>query len=426
NFNTADLQILLAVSGGMDSMVMADLFLKSGIPFGVAHCNFQLRGEESDGDEQLVKDWCAQNDVRFYSVRFDTEAKMKQWGKAVQETARILRYDWLEQIRKENNYTYLATAHHANDNAETLLMNLFKGTGIAGLHGIKPVSGTLIRPLLGITRADMETHALAHKVAYRDDSSNSSDKYLRNDVRLNIIPVIEKAFPNLIENLNNSITRFAEAEHLYSKSIENERKKLVEQRGKDFYIPVRKLMHRAPLSTIVYELFAPFGFSPAQTPHLIKLMSSESGHIIESDNHRVIKDREFLIVTGKRSDSSDMFVVNEFPATVDIGDRVLKLKFDNSIDHIPNDEQMAVLNANKIELPLVIRKWKQGDYFYPLGMGMKKKKVSRYLIDKKVPIHLKENVWVVESNKRILWIVGHRIDERFRLSENNDKTLIIS
>ncbi|MCB0697295.1 MAG: tRNA lysidine(34) synthetase TilS, partial [Chitinophagaceae bacterium] len=267
--------VLLAVSGGVDSMVMAQMFLTAGSPFGMAHCNFQLRGEESDKDEQLVLDWCVQHNVPVHHVRFDTQAKVDEWKKGIQETARILRYEWLEKVRKENGYAAIATAHHANDNAETLLMNLFKGTGISGLHGIPVTNGRIIRPLLFAAKKDILIYAEEHAVPYRNDASNSSDKYLRNDVRLNILPVVQKAFPNVICNLNNSIQRFTEVEVLYNKAVDAELKKLLELRGKDYYIPVRKMLKVDPLQTICYELFRKFGFATGQINDIIALLNSE-------------------------------------------------------------------------------------------------------------------------------------------------------
>lgn len=425
-FATMQQPVLLAVSAGADSMVMAHLFLQSNIPFAVAHCNFQLRGEEAGKDEELVRNWCAMNNIDFYNVRFDTAAKVEQWKKGVQETARILRYEWLEQIRIQHNYAAIATAHHANDNAETLLMNLFKGTGISGLHGILHRNGHIIRPLLFAAKKDITDYAQQHNVPYREDASNASDKYTRNDIRLNILPVIEKSFPNVISSLNNSIQRFAEAEELYKKAIEQERKKLVEQRGKDYYIAVRKLEKRQPLHTICYELFKPFGFATGQVQDIIGLLSSGSGHYLTSPTHRIIRDRDFLIITLFDTRQADFITIEDIPVTLKAGDRQYKFKYAPVPAEIPANEKIAYVDVAKLEQPLILRRWKQGDYFYPLGMGMKKKKLSRYFIDKKIPLHEKENVWVLESNKRIVWVAGHRLDERFKLRPGTREVLMIT
>lgn len=423
-FTTGGQTVLLAVSGGIDSMAMCKLFLQSDIPFAVGHCNFQLRGEEADKDEQLVKDWCADNNITFHNIKFDTQAKVDEWRKGIQETARILRYEWLEHIRVEHDYSFIATAHHANDNAETLLMNLFKGTGISGLHGIQAVNGNIIRPLLFAAKKDIMAYVQENNILYRDDASNATDKYTRNDVRLNLLPVIEQSFPQVIDNLNNSIQRFAEAEILYNREIERERKKLLEQRGNDYYIPIRKLRLRTPLNTICYELFKPYGFTPAQVSHLVSLMDSESGHYVASPTHRVIHNRDFLIITAVVATGTDFIKIDTVPATIQAAGIQFSFEYKDKVT-LTDDSNTALINAAKLEEPLILRRWKQGDYFYPLGMGMKKKKLSRYMVDKKIPLHEKENVWVLESNRRIVWVAGYRLDERFKVTDTTTQALVV-
>lgn len=417
--------VLLAVSGGIDSMAMANLCLQAKIPIAVGHCNFKLRGEEADKDEQLVKEWCAANSIQFHHTAFDTQAVADDWKKGIQETARILRYNWLGKIKEEYNYSYVATAHHADDNAETLLMNLFKGTGMSGLHGIQHMNGHVIRPLLFAKKDELIEYVASEEVAYRDDASNATDKYTRNNIRLNILPLIKESFPNIVDNLNNSIERFTEAEELYNKAIDEERKKLLEKRGKDYYISIKKLLLRTPLKTICYELLKPFGFSSAQIPEVIKLLHSESGQYIRSDDYRIINNRGFLIITSVKESDTDIIHINDVPAKVNLEGRILEFRYVDSIEKIPSDNSIACINSNKLEFPLVLRKWRIGDYFYPFGMGMKKKKLSRFFIDQKIPIHEKENIWILESNKRIIWIVGYRLDERFKISNKQERVLTI-
>ncbi len=417
--------ILLAVSGGEDSMVMADLFLKSHIQFGVAHCNFGLRGKDADLDEQLVRDWCAANTIRFHSVRFETQKKSEEWKKGIQETARILRYEWFEQIRAHFRYTRVATAHHGNDNVETLLINLFKGTGISGVHGILPENGKVIRPLLFATKEMIAAYAGANNIIFREDASNASDDYLRNAVRHNIIPAVQQWFPNGIANANESIARFAQAELLYKKAIEQERKKLIEQRGKDFYVPIRKLSKREPLETLCYELMHPFGFSSAQVPQIIHLMSAESGHYLSSDTHRLIRNREFLIVTTLPTNHADLILVEAAPCTVDTGKEIFSFAIQPKPQQISPDRNLAYLDLHHVEFPLALRIWKTGDYFYPFGMKMKKKKISRMLIDEKVPLHEKEHIRILESGKRVAWLCGMRIDDRFKITDTTESVLVV-
>lgn len=416
---------LLGVSGGVDSMVMATLFLYSGIKFGVAHCNFQLRGEEADMDEALVKDWCAKNNIPFHNTRFETKKWCEEWKKGTQETARILRYEWFEHICETHHYSRLATAHHANDNVETLLMNLFKGTGMNGMHGIPEQNGIIVRPLLFATREDIATFAQEHSVPYRDDASNATDAYLRNAVRLNILPIIRQSFPNVIQSVSDTIGRMAQAQELYDHAVEQKRKQLLEKRGNDFYIPILKLKKTTPLETILYELITPFEFSSAQLPHVLQLLDAESGHYIASASHRIIKDREFLIITQLATQLADMIVVDSPSLQVSAGKNVFVFSVANKPHSIPSQNNVAYIDMRKVEFPLLLRRWRQGDYFYPLGMGMKKKKLSKFLIDQKVSLHEKEHTWVLECKKRIVWVAGMRLDERFKISDTTEKVLVV-
>ncbi|RYD59028.1 MAG: tRNA lysidine(34) synthetase TilS [Sphingobacteriales bacterium] len=425
-FAADDQTTLLAVSGGVDSMAMAHLFLKAGLKFAIAHCNFQLRGAEADGDEELVRSWAQQHGVSFHYIRFDTQLKSEEWKKGIQETARILRYDWLDSICEEHKYARLATAHHANDNAETLLMNLFKGTGMAGLHGIPVQNDRIIRPLLFAAKQEVLEYAQAENITWREDASNTKDDYLRNAVRLNLIPAIDKHFPNVVQQLSDSISRFAEAEVLYKRAIEEERKKLLEKRGSDYYIPVLKLKHRKPLNTICYELCSPFGFTSAQVPHILQLMDSESGHYISSPSHRIIRNRNFLIITTVPAQQADLILIEGFPCTIETEHHKFHFSIEKKPEKIIADNTIALIDMKRVVLPLVLRKWRIGDYFYPLGMGMKKKKISRYFIDQKVPIHEKERAWVLESDKRIAWVAGMRLDERFKITDHTQEVLRVT
>ncbi len=418
-------RVLLTVSGGVDSMVMAELFLKNNILFGVAHCNFQLRGAEADGDEQLVKEWCSLNTIPFHNIRFETKKHSEEWKKGTQETARILRYEWFEQLRKEHKYSKIATAHHGNDNVETLLINLFKGTGMAGIHGILPEQNNIIRPLLFTNKAAILAYAQQNEIRFREDASNASDDYLRNAVRLNILPVVLESFPNAIASVNESIERFGEAELLYKKALETEKKKLIEQRGQDLYIPILKLRHKQPLATIVYELIHPYGFNSAQVPHVLGLLDSESGHYVNSTSHRIIKNRDFLIITTLPTSTTDMILVEAAPCTIDTGKDHFSFAIEDKPKQLDKDAHTALIDLNKVEFPLILRKWKIGDYMYPLGMNMKKKKVSKLLIEAKMPIHEKEHVWVLECNKRIVWLTGMRLDERFKVKDATEQVLVV-
>lgn len=418
-------KILLAVSGGVDSMVMTHLFLEAAIPFAMAHCNFQLRGVEADEDEAHVKEWAEKHNIPFHQVRFDTAQKTEEWKKGIQETARILRYEWLDEIRIANGFAAIATAHHANDNAETLLINLFKGTGMAGLHGIPVRNGNIIRPLLFAQRTDIEQYAKDNGITWRDDASNASDKYLRNAVRHHIIPAANEWFPNAVQHINDSIRRFAEAETLYRKAVDAEIKKLIDKRGKDTYIPILKLQKMQPVETICYELFHPYGFSSAQVPHIIGLLESETGHYISSETHLIIKNRDFLILTANQTTATDIITIEGLPCTIETPEGHFHLSLKKKQEHLPAGDNMVHIDMKRITFPLLLRRWKQGDYFYPLGMGMKKKKLSKFFIDQKLPLHKKETTWVLECDKRIAWVAGMRLDERFKVKPETAEVLCV-
>lgn len=426
-FVPASSTILIAVSGGMDSMALAQLCYHCRIPFAIAHCNFRLRPGDADLDEALVRDWAAAHHIRIHTIAFDTEKEMALRKTAVQETARILRYEWFGQLCDQEAYAAIATAHHARDNAETLLMNLCKGTGISGLHAIPLRNGRIIRPLLFAGRDQIAAYVDEQQVPYREDSSNASDKYLRNAVRHRVLPVLEELFPDVVQRLQENIRRFSQAEQLYQKAIDRERKQLLEQRGADWYVPVLKLQHRQPLETICYELFAAFGFVPAQTPHILALLHSGSGHYISSTTHRIIRDRKFLIVTAQKTEDTDFLLIDKLPASLEVGTHTrFHFRTGTRPDQVPADTATAVIDLDRIDFPLVLRRWRTGDYCYPLGMGMKKKKVSKLLTDLKMPLHLKERVWILESNKRILWVAGIRLDERFKVRETTQQVLLVT
>ena len=418
-----DGKVLLAVSGGMDSMVLAHLLLRGGISFSMGHVNYQLRGAESDADEALVKAWAEQHNIPYYVTRFETDKMAAEWKKGIQETARILRYEWLEGIRADNNYTCIATAHHANDNVETVLMNLFKGTGISGMKGIPEHTTTIVRPLLWATRVEIDTYAVQEQIPYREDTSNATDKYLRNAVRHHIITAVEACFPNGVAQASSTIERLAEAEQIYRTAINQQLHKLAEQRGKDVYVPIRKLLLQPYRQTLVYEWLTPFGFTAAQMPEVMQLVTSESGHYVASDKHRVIKDREFLILTTLATEGTDIISIDGFPTAVSVEGNVITCHVIPKPQSIAADTKTAYIAADKLELPLLLRKWRTGDYFYPLGMGMRKKKLSKFFVDQKVPLHVKEQIWVLESNKRIVWVTGMRLDERFKVTDHTKEVL---
>jgi tRNA(Ile)-lysidine synthase len=442
--------LLLAVSGGADSVALCELCFQAGFHFEIAHCNFQLRGEESERDEKFVRELGEKYWTKVFVKRFDTKEHAEEKRISIQVAARELRYGWFEELLKNEerqattdsiqhstfnlqHSTWLLTAHHANDNIETLLMNFFKGTGIKGLQGILPKQGKIIRPLLFAKRKEIELFNKENNLDFVEDSSNVSDKYTRNYFRHQLIPSVQKVFPQAEENLLNNIDRFREIEILYQQAIQVHKKKLLEQKGNEIHIPVLKLLKTEPLNTVVYEIIKEYGFTAHQTDEVVNLLKSESGKYISSGSHKIIKNRNWLIIVPVNTLEANHILINENNKEVSFDLGKLKLKITNEElrmnepragNLISKTNEMATLDAANISFPLLLRKWKQGDYFYPLGM-QKKKKLSRFFIDQKMSITDKEKIWVIESNKRIIWIIGKRIDDRFKITDKTKKILSV-
>ncbi|MDB5200201.1 MAG: tilS [Chitinophagaceae bacterium] len=422
-------KLLLAVSGGVDSVVLCELCKQGGYDFVIAHCNFQLRGEESKRDEEYVRELAKKNNVEIFVKRFETERYAEENKISIQVAARELRYEWFNSLINQSTnqpINYIVTAHHANDNIETLLINFFKGTGISGLRGILPKHGKIIRPLLFSKKEELLEFAKEHALKYVEDSSNASDKYTRNYFRNQLIPSIQKVFPQAEDNLLDSIERFRDIEILYQQSISVHKKKLLEKKGEEVHIPVLKLLKSEPLSTIIYEIIKDFGFTSNQTDEVIKLLNSDSGKYVQSASHRIIKNRKWLLISPADAAIAENILIEEKDKVIEYVSG--KLKFEKSTttnSQLLTDNFIAMLDADEIIFPLLLRKWKQGDYFYPLGMN-KKKKLSRFFIDQKLSLTEKENVWVLEMNKKIIWVVGKRIDDRFKITSNTKNILKIS
>lgn len=434
-------RLIVAVSGGVDSVVLCELCYQAGFHFEMAHCNFQLRGQESQRDEQFVQSLGEKYKTKVFVKKFDTEQYVRENKVSIQVAARELRYEWFSELMtndknaelksqnskiKSQHLTYLLTAHHANDNIETLLINFFKGTGIKGLRGILPKQQHLIRPLLFATRKEIESFAKENNLQFVEDSSNLTDKYTRNYFRHQVIPLVEKVFPHTEANLLDNVERFNDIDVLYRQAMNVHKKKLMEFYKNEVHIPVLKLLKSKPLTTIVFEIVKDYGFTPAQTQEVIHLLKSESGKYISSSTHKIIKNRNWIIILPINTMEANTILIEETDEKIQFEKGTLEIKkINNDNIPIPSSNSTTVLDSKEIVFPLLLRKWKQGDYFYPLGMN-KKKKLSRFFIDQKLSVADKENIWVIESNKKILWIIGHRIDDRFKITERTKQVIKIS
>ena len=393
--------------------------------FAIAHCNFQLRENDSERDEQFVRDLAAKYSRPIHVKRFETKLYAVEKKISTQEAARELRYGWFEEVCQSDGYQYLLTAHHADDNIETAMMNFFRGTGIKGIRGIAPKQGRIIRPLLFARRRELESFLDENRMDYVLDYTNEEDDYTRNFFRNKIIPMIEKAYPGARENVLANIDRFKETEQLYQQAIAVHKKKLLETRENEVHIPVLKLKKAEPLHSIVYEIIQEYGFSPGQVNEVIALLNSESGKYVQSATHRIIRNRNWLIIAGNQHVQAG-FVLIEGPGNWETAIGTIGVATNDARDFKPPaSNNMAALDAAEIKFPLLFRKWKAGDYFYPLGMR-KKKKLSRFFIDQKLSKTDKEKAWVIEMDKKIIWIPGYRIDDRFKITPKTRQVLVLS
>jgi tRNA(Ile)-lysidine synthase len=439
-FSSRD-KLLLAVSGGVDSVVLCELCKQAGYDFLIVHCNFQLRGAESERDEEFVRKLGEKYKVEVKVKKFDTEKFAEKNKMSIQEAARLLRYEWFNELVESSEFgvrshelmtpdsrlrTFLLTAHHANDNAETVLMNFCRGTGLHGLTGIPVSYGNIKRPLLIFTKDELMQFAKENKLEFVEDSSNLSSKYTRNLFRNEIIPAISKVYPQANENLNDNINRFKEIEKLYKIAVSDIKKKLVKEKRNEWHIPVKQLMgynNRA----LIYEIIADFGFNEKQIDEVIKLAESDSGKYIDSPtlDYRIIRHRHWFIISPINSVESEIIIIEKGISNLEFGNGRLGIEVIPDPEfQIPNSTHIGCFDFKFIKFPLILRRCKTGDYFYPLGMK-KKKKLSRFFIDQKLSKTEKEKTWVIEMDKKIIWVVGKRIDERFKVTEKTKNVIKI-
>ncbi len=425
--------LLLAVSGGLDSVVMAHLLAELGFSCYVLHVNFQLRGAESERDENFVRALANLANMEIFVERFDTLEYAKLKGLGIQEAARTLRYQWFEAKRKECQLQFpdkkvlLLTAHHANDNVETVLINFLRGTGIQGLRGINPYQKDryLLRPLLPFKKEDLIEFANNNKLAFVEDSSNESNKYTRNFLRNQILPQLEENFPQVKDNLLNNIDRMKEVAEIYQLAIKDRLDGLMEWKGQECQVPILKLKKTAQLNTVIWELIRPFGFTGQQIPELIKLMDAPNGSCLTSSTHQIIRNRKWLLIATVQTQENSFVSIESSDASIEFSGGKLFFTTFNQPFTLDANPLKVMVDAKQLSFPMLLRKPKSGDYFYPLGM-QKKKKLNRFFIDQKLSKTQKEAIWILESNQRIIWVLGIRIDNRFRCASSTQAALQIS
>ena len=406
-----DTPLLLAVSGGLDSMVLADLCIKSGLDIALAHCNFKLRNEESDEDEDFIKAFAQTNNLEVFITHFETETVATTQKQSIQMAARQLRYEWFETLKNQKGFEYILTAHHADDNLETMLINLSRGTGLDGLTGIPELNGSIVRPLLEFDREDIHDFATYHKLSWREDSSNNSTKYVRNNLRHTIIPLLKEMNPSFIESFQNTQNHLKDTQSILEDYMLEVEDKVVESIDENQMIyNVDRILSLNNPKGYLYQFLKGYNFT--DWTQITALLEAQSGKQIRSSTHRLIKNRSQLILTplDKKSkisisiDASDTFVL--LPSqSFD-----LKLELSESLGSTSNT--VVYLDLELLQFPLRLGSWNEGDYFYPRGMKGKKK-LSKYFKDEKLSLIEKENTVVLYSNNAVVWIVGMRADQRF-------------
>lgn len=415
-------RLLIAISGGIDSVVLTHLCHELNLNIALVHCNFSLRGKESDADEDFVMELADDLDLEVFVQRFDTEAYAKTNKRSIQMAARELRYQWFEELAEQLKFDYILTAHHADDNLETFLINFTRGTGLEGLTGIPQVNGTFVRPLLPFSSNDIENFAQEKRIKWRDDSSNKSVKYLRNKLRHEVVPILKSINPSLLQSFQTTLNNLQDTSVIINDRMEAFLEKVAEKVSDNeirYNISeFKKLKHP---KAYLFETFKEYGFT--EWNDIEHLLDAQPGKQVLSNNYRLIKDREYLLL-------SKIEVANCNEISISEGEKKVKtpagiLFFDEADALFGTSAKTIFVDKDKLKFPLEIRKKQEGDVFFPLGMNGKKKKLSKYFKDEKFSLLDKENTWLLCSENEIIWVIGQRADHRFRVDENTKQILKI-
>ena len=419
NLFTKKSKILLAVSGGADSICLFFALKDLGYDIQIAHCNFNLRDIESDQDEQFVKEIANKYSIRYFVKSFDTLKFAEQNKLSIQMAARQLRYDWFEELLVENNFSCIATGHHKDDSIETFLINFIRGSGISGLCGIQMKNNNIVRPLLSLTRNQIEEFLTKKNIKYRNDSSNSDIKYLRNNIRHQLIPLLKEINPKIQETISNEIEMLNGINNIFKEKVDDIRKSIIIKREDLFIIKITDLLNIRNLEFILYDLLRPFG--SFQVKNIINSLRLQSGKQFFSNTHCILIDRENVIISLKKTTNNKEIKIFRTDHEISMP---LYMKLSETSDlSIINNPLFAKFDLNKLTFPLVLRKWKNGDKFIPLGMN-NFKKVSDFFVDEKYTLNQKKEQWILCSEEDIIWIIGKRIDDRYKIASDTKKTYI--
>ncbi len=407
-----DAKILIAVSGGVDSVVLAHLCKNSGLNIALAHCNFHLRNEESDADEDFVIELADTLELEVFVEHFDTTAYSEENKLSVQMAARELRYRWFSELKEQMHFDYLLTAHHSNDNLETFIINFVRGTGLEGLTGIPAKNGFILRPLLPFSRMEIEKYARENHLKWREDSSNASTKYLRNKIRHEIVPALEELNPQLLESFEKTRNHLEQSSLLVENYVSALFSRIANQTDEGYAFDIKLIQTIPNTKAVLYELFKPFGFT--EWDDVLHLLEAQPGKRVLSGTHRLIKDREYLLLTTVPRGDDKVYEISEEESVLMFPIGTFHLEEVVEIDETGPD--CIYVDKDKIEFPLVVRKWQKGDYFHPFGMAGKKK-LSKFFKDNKLSLPAKENTRVLCSRDKIVWVIGQRADARFGVED---------
>jgi tRNA(Ile)-lysidine synthase len=414
-------KLFIAVSGGLDSMVLMHLFQQLEYEIAVLHCNFQLRGLESFGDQDFIQNYCEENTIPIFTTQFDTQAFARDYKLSTQIAARELRYNWFYELLEIHNFDYILTAHHADDNLETFIINLSRGTGLDGLVGIPEQNDKIIRPLLPFSREEILKYAEENNIEWREDSSNASNKYLRNKIRHDLVPVLKEINPNFLKAFQKTQSYLQESNEMAEDASIMIYQQVAKEAGEEIHFDLNQLKKLPNYKSYLYQWLNEFGFLAWNDVY--DLVDGQSGKQVFSSEFRLLKNRATLVlIPSSGTSDKEQFEIYQEDTEVNFP---LKLKFSN-VSHITIDSNKSIfVDAEKIQFPLILRKWKVGDSFQPFGMNGKSKKISKLFKDEKLSLIEKENCWLLCSNDQIIWVVGIRQDERFKIEDTSDKILKI-